>query len=121
MKDFNKEQLDFLAQYEDNFRRSIELNYYRNMTTKALDAVKATYDSVADEPFAENWGCNHCILKFLQMVGRKYFADLDAYKTKAAKLVETLDEVFGEVPDELEPAPAEDPAPKKSRKKATSK
>ena len=112
MKQFSKEQLDVLKQYEDNFNRAVNLNYYRNMTGKALDAIAAVYDTVADKSYAKNWSCSHCILAFLQSVGNKYFKDLEAYKNNAAKLVEALDQVFGEVPDE-EP----EPTPKKTIKK----
>lgn len=128
MKQFNKEQLDALKQYEDNFNRAVNLNYYRNMTGKALDAIAAVYDTVADKSYAKNWSCSHCILAFLQSVGKKYFKDLEAYKNKAAKLVETLDQVFGEVPDEEpqvqsqpEPKPVKKATAKKPTRKATKK
>lgn len=128
MKQFNKEQLDALKQYEDNFNRAVNLNYYRNMTGKALDAIAAVYDTVADKSYAKNWSCSHCILAFLQSVGNKYFNDLEAYKNKAAKLVETLDQVFGEVPDEEpqvqsqpEPKPVKKATAKKPTRKATKK
>lgn len=128
MKQFSKEQLDVLKQYEDNFNRAVNLNYYRNMTGKALDAIAAVYDTVADKSYAKNWSCSHCILAFLQSVGNKYFKDLEAYKNKAAKLVETLDQVFGEVPDEEpqvqsqpEPKPVKKATAKKPTRKATKK
>ena len=128
MKQFSKEQLDVLKQYEDNFNRAVNLNYYRNMTGKALDAIAAVYDTVADKSYAKNWSCSHCILAFLQSVGKKYFNDLEAYKNKAAKLVETLDQVFGEVPDEEpqvqsqpEPKPVKKATAKKPTRKATKK
>ena len=128
MKQFNKEQLDALKQYEDNFNRAVNLNYYRNMTGKSLDAIAAVYDTVADKSYAKNWSCSHCILAFLQSVGKKYFNDLEAYKNKAAKLVETLDQVFGKVPDEEpqvqsqpEPKPVKKATAKKPTRKATKK
>lgn len=120
MKQFNKEQLDVLKQYEDNFNRAVNLNYYRNMTGKSLDAIAAVYDTVADKSYAKNWSCSHCILAFLQSVGKKYFNDLEAYKNKAAKLVETLDQVFGEVPDE-EPQVQSQPEPKPVKKATANK
>lgn len=128
MKQFSKEQLDVLKQYEDNFNRAVNLNYYRNMTGKSLDAIAAVYDTVADKSYAKNWSCSHCILAFLQSVGKKYFNDLEAYKNKVAKLVETLDQVFGEVPDEEpqvqsqpEPKPVKKAKAKKPTRKATKK
>lgn len=128
MKQFSKEQLDALKQYEDNFNRAVNLNYYRNMTGKSLDAIAAVYDTVADKSYAKNWSCSHCILAFLQSVGKKYFKDLEAYKNNAAKLVEALDQVFGEVPDEEpqvqsqpEPKPVKKVTAKKPTRKATKK
>ena len=128
MKTFTKEQLDTLKQYEDNFQRAVELNYYRNMTSKTLDAIADIYDAAVDKPYGRNWSCSHCILAFLQTLGKKYFADLETYKNNAAKLVEALDEVFGEVPDEEpqvqkepEPKPVKKATTKKSTKKATKK
>lgn len=128
MKQFNKEQLDALKQYEDNFNRAVNLNYYRNMTGKALDAIAAVYDTVVDKSYSKNWSCSHCVLSFLKSVGKKYFEDLEAYKNNAAKLVEALDQVFGDVPDEEpqvqkepEPKPVKKSAPRKTTKRATKK
>lgn len=99
MKAFTKEQLEYLKQYEDNFHRAIELNYYRNMTRKTLDDIKAIYDAATGKAFGADWSCSHCILNFLKEVGKKFYKDMEEYKNNAAKLVEVLDEVFGEVPD----------------------
>ena len=126
MKAFTKEQLDGLKQYEDIFFRAVHQDYYRSMNSKTLDAMKEVYDSTADKPYDGNWFCNHCVLAFLKVIGRKYYDDLDAYGKQAVKLVEVLDEVFGEVPDdtvpkEPEPKPKKKPATKKTAKKATKK
>lgn len=121
MKQFNKEQLDILAKWEESFFTATVGKYYRNIATRSLDTIKAVYDEVADKPFGANWSCNHCVLSFLQMVGKKYYEDKKAYEEKAAKLVEAIDAVMAEVPAEPEPKPAKKPAPKKSNKKATKK
>lgn len=124
MKPFNKEQLDILAKWEPSFFTATVSKYYRNISTKSLDTIKSVYDEVADKPYSANWSCNHCVLAFLQTVGKKYFEDLDAFKTKAAELVKAIDEVMEEVPDELEPKaekPVKKPATKKTTKKATKK
>lgn len=124
MKAFTKEQLDILAKWEPSFFTATVSKYYRNISSKSLDTIKSVYDEVADKPYSANWSCNHCVLAFLQTVGKKYFEDLDAFKTKAAELVKALDEVMEEVPDELEPKaekPVKKPATKKTTKKATKK
>lgn len=126
MKPFNKEQLDILAKWEESFFTATVGKYYRNIATKSLETMKSVYDEVADKPYPANWSCNHCVLAFLQTVGKKYYADRDAFNAKAAELVKAMDEVMAEVPDEkvskeTEPKPKKKPATKKTNKKATKK
>lgn len=99
MKAFTKEQLDILSEWEDRFYTSTVAKYYRNISSKSLDKIKAVYDSVDDNPYVANWSCNHCVLAFLAKVGKKYFEDKKALEEKAAKLVESLDEIMDEVAD----------------------
>lgn len=129
MKAFTKVQLDGLKEYESIFFKAVHQRYYRSMSTKILDAIKSVYDTVADKPYDANWSCSHCVLAFLQVVGKKYYEDLDAYNKQAEKLVQALDQVMADVPDdtvpkELEPRPKKTtrkPATKKTNKKATKK
>ena len=103
------------------FFKAVHQNYYRSMNSRTLDLMKAEYDKVADKPYGANWSCSHCVLAFLQTVGKKYYADKKAYEEKAAKLVEAIDAVMAEVPAEPEPKPAKKAPAKKSNKKATKK
>lgn len=138
MRQFTHEELEALKPYERHFKTSIELDYHRNLESRHLDKIKAVYDAASGTSYKLTSSCGHCVLTFLKTVGRKYFADLEAYNKKAEKLVEVLDEVFGDVPDddvevpipdeepqvpkEPEPKPkktAEKPASKKTNKKAT--
>lgn len=121
MKQFSKEQLEALAPYEDRFFTATVAKYYRNTSSKSLDVIKAVYDEVADKPYGANWSCSHCVLMFLQTVGKKYFEDKKAYEAKAAEFVKVLDEVMDEVPNEPEPKPVKKPATRKTNKKATKK
>lgn len=126
MKAFTKEQLDFLKQFEDNLHRATYLKYYRGMGSKKLDEMKAVYDEATEGKYNANWSCSHCVLSFLQAVGKKYFADKQAYEEKAAQLVEAIDAVMAEVHDEPvskepEPKPTKKATPKKTTKKATKK
>ena len=121
MKAFTKEQLDYLKQFEDNLYKAVHLKYYRNMSSKTLDAVKAVYDEATEGSYTANWSCSHCVLAFLQAVGKKYFEDKEAYNKKAAEMVKVIDEVMAEVPTEPEPNPTKKAPAKKSTKKATNK
>ena len=126
MKEFTQEQLAELKQYEDVFFKAVYQNYYRSLSTKTLDALKTVYDETQDKPYGAKWGCSHCVLRFLQTIGAKYYEDKKAFEEKAAKFVSVLDEVFGEVPDEgvdkeLEPKSTKKAPAKKTNKKATKK
>lgn len=126
MKAFNREQLEILKQWESSFYTATVGKYYRNIATKSLDTIKSVYDEVADTPYGANWSCNHCVLVFLQTVGKKYFEDRDAFHKQAVELVKAIDAVMEDVPDEPvskepEPKPKKKPATKKTNKKATKK
>ena len=126
MKQFNKQQLDVLSEWEDKFFTATVGKYYRSITSKSLDKIAEVYNEVADNPVTSTWACNHCILDFLIKVGKKYFADKEALETsekneRAGELVKALDQVFDEVQNEPEPKAVKKAAPKKSNKKATKK
>ena len=104
MRPFNKEELDFLSKYEDRYRTASELNYVRNLEPRYLNQIKKIYDDATGEVYSLNTTCSHCVLTFIKKVGLKYNEDKAAYVEKAEKLVEVLDEVFGDVPD-IEPKP----------------
>ena len=126
MKKFNQEQVDNLRQYEDIFFKAVNQNYYRSMNTKTLEAMVSIYNETTDTPYKGNWACSHCVLAFLKLIGSKYYEDKKLIEEKAEKLIEVLDEVFGEVPDEEvqkepEPKSAKKSPARKSNKKATNK
>lgn len=116
MRQFTKEELDFLKNYENNFKTAINSGYSRNVEPRYANQIKAIYDAATGGDYGLNASCSHCMLTFLKAVGHKYFEDLDAYNAKAAQLVEALDEVFGDVPDEEEPQ-----KPKKRGRKPSTK
>lgn len=120
-RSFTKEELDVLAQYEGRFKSSIELDYARNLEPRYLTVIKDIYDAATEGNYSLNMSCSHCVLTFLKTVGKKYFEDKEAYLKKAAELVGALDEIFAEVGEEPEPAPAQDPEPVKPKKRATKK
>lgn len=97
---YNKEQMEFLKTHEQQLYRATYQDYYRSTNSKLLDQMKEIYDSVADKPYPANWSCGHCVLDFLRHVGLIYFKTKKELEEKAAKVVEALDEVFNDVPDE---------------------
>lgn len=121
MKQFTKEQLEVLSQWEDRLYTASQSKFYRNISSKSLDTIKAVYEEASESSVSANWSCNHCILAFLATVGKKYFEDKKALEEKAAQLVKALDEVFDEVPSEPEPKPTRKPASTKTNKRATKK
>ena len=141
-RSFTKEELEFLKEYEKNFSTALELNYTRNIEPRYLEKIKEVYTNAIGEPAGVNMTCGHCVLAFIKQVGKKYFDDKKAYEAldltpaveatkdlartaeRATEMVKALDEVFNEVPDELEPKEkkaATKPASHKSNKRATNK
>lgn len=120
MRPFTKEELDALSKYEQNFKTAVYQNYARNLTRQAQEEIRKTYEDALGKPYSPNGTCSHCLFNMLKLVGKKYFEDKEAYKEKAAELVEVLDEVFGEVPDE-EPKPTKKAAAAAKKPKKTTK
>lgn len=110
MRPFNKIELEYLSQYENRMKTAKELNYVRNLEPRYLEGIKKVFDEATGTVHHVNTTCSHCVLAFMKEVEKKYSEDKAAYAEKAEKLVEVLDEVFGDVPDE-EPA-----KPKKTNK-----
>lgn len=100
MRDFNKEELDMLQEYERRFKTAIDLGFVRNLEPRYLNVIKKIYDSASGEDYPLNGSCSHCVVKFMKLVGNKFYKDLEKYKEKAEKLVDILDDVFGDVPDD---------------------
>lgn len=97
---FTKEELVILADFEDRFHSAMNYGYARNCTNTKLKAIQGTYNLTTDKPLNSNFSCSHCVLELLRVVGKKYYEDKAFYEAEAAKLVEVLDEVFEDVPDE---------------------
>lgn len=117
MKQFTKEQLNVLSQWEDRLYSAYNSKFYRNISSKSLDTIKGVYEEASGEPVNANWSCNHCILAFLAEVGKKYFEDCKAYELKAAQMASAIDAVFNEVPDEPKKSTTKPKATKQPRKR----
>lgn len=138
MRRFTNEELEILSAYEDRFYTAVNLDYYRNLSSRILTNINDIYLNAGGSPLSTNWSCGHCVLSFLRTVGAKYFKDKEAAEKaneevvvegysleieddlvtpavgtpvpddKAEEFLKVLDEVFADVPDE----PAEE-APEK--------
>lgn len=82
---FTKSQLQALAPFEKSFRTATQSNYASNLTTSAYKTILAVYKEASGKTYHLNASCAKCVLDFLKLVGRQYFADLKAAAEVAAK------------------------------------
>lgn len=115
MRDFTKEEIEALSVLEPHFKTAVELHYTRNVPKPTVEMAHKIYEDALGKPFNTGGSCSYCLYNLIRTIGAKYFQDKEKLEAKAAKMVEVLDEVFGEVPDE-EPAPKK-PTNKKQNKK----
>lgn len=73
---FTKSQLQALAPFEKSFRTATQSNYASNLTTSAYKTILAVYEEASGKAYHLNASCAKCVLDFLKLVGRQYFADL---------------------------------------------
>ena len=116
MRPFTKEELDKLAVYENSFSTAVNSSYARNIPPSAQETIRKTYEDALGKPYNPNGNCSHCIYTMLKLVGTKYFKDKEEYLKNAERLVEVLDQVFGDVPDIDEEPEVEKPKKKTTRK-----
>ena len=120
MRDFTQEEINTLSELEGKFRTALELNYSRNIPRDKFEMVRSTYEAALGRPYDAGGSCSHCLFNMLKVVGKKYFEDKQKLEEKAAKLVEALDKVFDEVPED-KPAKEKKTTAKKSAKTNNSK
>ena len=85
MKTFTFEQLQELSQYEDRFYTAVNLDYYRNLSSRVLTRINEIYVEAGGNALYNGGGCGHCVLTFLKTVGKKYFAEKEAVEAARAK------------------------------------
>lgn len=119
MRQFTKQEIETLSQFEETLNTATYCKYYRNISAKKLDEIKAVYEAASGEPYGANWSCNHCILTFLQTVGRKYFDDLEKIAMKEIEMMEAVDQLMNDVPETVEKP--KKPAVKKTNNSKTKK
>lgn len=82
---FTKSQLQALAPFNKSFRTATQSNYASNLTTSAYKTILAVYEEASGKKYHLNASCAKCVLDFLKLVGRQYFADLNAAAAVASK------------------------------------
>lgn len=64
-----------LEGYENSFRTAIENNYCRNFGSRTYKSLNDIYERINGKRYAVNWGCPHCAIRFVQALGKLYFAE----------------------------------------------
>lgn len=67
-----KEDLEFLAQFENNFKCALTANYTRNIPEIHLRRMKEIYDTEKNVNYHLCTHCTSSILRFIKDVGRLY-------------------------------------------------
>lgn len=80
---FTKSQLQALAPFEKSFRTATQSNYASNLTTSAYKTILAVYEEASGKKYHLNASCAKCVLDFLKLVGRYYFASVFAIEEAA--------------------------------------
>ena len=100
IKQLTSEQLDFLKQFEDNFRTATEGGWARQRPIGADQKMVAILEYVTGKPYPFHAGCRRCELNMLRDVAKVYYdakhaaeeAEAEAKKAaaqEAAKPAET--------------------------------
>lgn len=76
---FNKEQLEALKPYEDNFRTAVYSDWSRYPGKAGLDTIHRIWAEATGEERRVNYVCQNCILTMLKDCGRLYFSSRQAY------------------------------------------
>ena len=83
---YNEEQFNILAQYEDNLRTAVDGNWARNPGRTALAQINDILNGATKANHRLNAWCQQCVLSLLRSAGKLYFEDkkeLEAMKAKA--------------------------------------
>ena len=71
----SKEDMTFLATYEDTFRSALDSDYYRGLTSSRLNALNDAFERITGSRHKGSWGCPHCTMRFIKMLGNMYFEE----------------------------------------------
>lgn len=124
----SKEDMEALRGYEHQFRTAIESGYARHFGSRAYAALNEIYKRITGSYYSVNYGCSYCAMKFVKALGKLYFEELDRLaqeeqeetvddksaetelttpktvtpytEEQAVELLEVLDEIFEDVPDD---------------------
>ena len=62
-----------LEGYENTFRTAIDSSYARNLGSRAYNALNEIFERITGNKFSGSWGCPHCTIRFMQLLGKLYF------------------------------------------------
>lgn len=72
---FNKQQMEILSAWEDNFRTAVNSKWSRGIGTTGYVTIHKIYTEATGRKFPMHPSCGSCMLRLLQEVGGLYFAD----------------------------------------------
>lgn len=88
---FSKEQLEKLKPLETYFKTSVYQNFKRGTTKYENDLLTQVY-AEATQKTLTGFNCGTCCLKNYQLVGKMYYASLEALEASEVKVVEVVEE-----------------------------
>ena len=68
-----KEDIQFLSEFEPNFKTAINSNYSRNIVKSKLEKMLEIYKRVTGRNYSLCTHCTTSILTFLRLIGELYF------------------------------------------------
>lgn len=68
-----KEDIQFLSEFESNFKTAINSNYSRNIVKSKLEKMLEIYKRVTGRNYSLCTHCTTSILTFLRLIGELYF------------------------------------------------
>ena len=117
LKQLTSEQLDFLKQFEDNFRTATEGSWARQRPVGADQKMVAILEYVTGKPYPFHAGCRRCEINLLRDIEKIYSpAKLAAEEAEAAAKKAAAQEATVKV-EEVMPAIAKTTKAKKLCKK----
>lgn len=113
-----QEQFNCIAEYESDFGKALNENYFRIVNRKMLLEYDQIYRSVFGRESKILNGCNRCVLSDIKMIARVYFEDKAELEAKKNEEVAVENKEEEEKPKKMSQYTYGD---KKETKKTTNK
>lgn len=75
MRDFTREEIERLKEYEAHFETAVKANWSRYPGRDALKVIHAIYCDATGDTRRFSDDCGQCIVRLLRDCGKKYYAD----------------------------------------------